>query len=236
MSRYHTFLDANILYSWNLNHIVMFLSRTGVGLVEPYWSQLVFDEAIRNRVKSRIKSGLDGNKTLVKKRFDCMENIYSTAKVTGFEELDDVEGVDRKDQHVAKAAIHIECKFLLTDNIKDFSKDEMIKFDVKVTTPDSFFCGLLKKHEKEVILAISLAKMHKLKGNEQTFEDYLSWLKDKIKLKRFIPRLILAMDKYEGSSLNERYSKIIENEKLRYSINTNSQEGDTDNIDEVEVD
>lgn len=51
------FLDANILFSWNLNHLFMFFSDSKVGLIQPYWSDGVVAEAVKNIMESE-RAGL----------------------------------------------------------------------------------------------------------------------------------------------------------------------------------
>lgn len=160
------FLDANILFSWNLNHLFMFFSDTGVGLVEPYWSDVVVNEAIKN-----IKEETGDDAT---SRFEKMNGVYPYANVTGYESLDDIQGVHPKDQPVAKAAIHNECDFLVTNNLKHFKNATEFQSKPKALTADSMLSALTKKYPAESVKAIALAWWHKRDAG--SFEDYLAFI------------------------------------------------------------
>lgn len=146
------FFDANILYSWNLNHLLMFFCDTGVGLIEPYWSEAVIEEATRN-----IKKNTGDDVAL---RFEQMNKVYPYANVNGYEAVEDVIGVDAKDQHVAKATIYNECDFLVTENYKHFKNAEKLSSSPKVVTPDTLLSALAKRHPDESVRATVLAWWH----------------------------------------------------------------------------
>jgi hypothetical protein len=165
-SKKSVFFDANILYSWNLNHLLMFFCDTGVGLIEPYWSDVVVEEALRN---IKEKTGDD-----VSARFEQMNIAYPYANVSGHEIMEDVDGVHQNDQHVAKAAIQNECDFLQSYDFKHFKNAPMLQKKPRVLTPDSFLTALFMKYPSDSIKATALAWWHK--ENTGTFDDYLSFL------------------------------------------------------------
>ncbi|GEM_PF-3569528 len=163
------FLDANILFSWNLNHVFMFFADTKVGLLWPYWSDAVIAEAIKNIMEANRAE--DINK--VKARFVQMNILFPYASISDYESLSDIEGVDPKDQHVAKAAVHSECKYLVTGNIPDFIKGNF-NGSIKVVTPDSILSALAKKHPDKSLKATALAWWHK--NGAGNFDEYLAYL------------------------------------------------------------
>lgn len=175
MEKESVFLDANILYSWNLTHLFMFFSDTGVGLIEPYWSDVVVVEAIRN---IQDKKGFDDSA-----RFAEMNKAYPSANVTGYEKRDNIDGVDAKDQPVAKAAIHNECNFLVTNNLKHFKKAVELQKKPRALTADSMLTALVKKHPEVSVKATALAWWHK--RNAGTFEEYLTFSAENLELVNF---------------------------------------------------
>ncbi len=163
------FLDANILFSWNLNHLIMFFSDSKIGLVQPYWSDAVIVEAVKNIMKAERAENVKN----VEARFAKMNEAFPLALVSGYENLLNVAGVDEKDQHVAKAALHSECRFLVTENIPDFIKGNF-NGGLKVITPDALLTALVKKHSEKSFKATALAWWHK--NSAGTFDEYLVFL------------------------------------------------------------
>lgn len=163
------FLDANILYSWNLNHVFMFFCETGVGLVEPYWSDLAIAEAIKN---IKINLGFDDTA-----RFAEMNKAYPYANVSGYHGLPFINGVDLKDQDIAKAAIYIDCDFLVTNNLKHFKNATELQVKPKAVTADSMLTALVKNYPAESVKAVALAWWHR--KNKNNFEDYLTFIGQK---------------------------------------------------------
>lgn len=171
MSKFTVFLDANILYSWNLNHILMFCCDTGVGLIEPYWSDAVVEEAVRNICKNNPNEYQDN----VKARFEKMNIVYPYANVTGYEKEPEIEGVHADDQHVAKAVIFNQCDFLVSNNFKHFKNAERLSTLPKVVTADTLLTALAKKYPDDSLKATVLAWWH-LKNSDDNYEQYLSFL------------------------------------------------------------
>lgn len=163
------FLDANILFSWNLNHVFMFFADSKVGLVQPYWSDAVIAEAIKNIMEANRAEDVKK----VEARFIQMNVAFPYASISDYGSLSDIIGVDPKDQHVAKAAVHSECKYLVTENIPDFIKGNF-NGSLKVVTPDSLLSALVKKHPDKSLKATALAWWHK--NGAGTFDEYLTYL------------------------------------------------------------
>ena len=170
MNRLLVFLDANILFSWNLNHLFMFFSDLKAGLLQPYWSDEVIAEAVKN-IMARERAD-DASK--VEARFIKMNEAFPYACVIDYQEIPDIGGVDPKDQHVAKAALQSECKYLVTENTSDFIKGNF-NGSLKVVTPDTLLAALGKTYPAESLLITALAWWHKTNG-AGTFEEYLEFL------------------------------------------------------------
>lgn len=202
------FFDANILYSWNLNHLLMFFCDTGVGLIEPYWSDLVVAEAIKN-----IKANTGDDAT---SRFEQMNKAYPYANVAGYENENNVDGVDANDQHVAKAAIYIECDFLVTENYKHFKNAPSLQGNPKVLTTDSLLTAFAKNYSSESLKATALAWWHKTEAG--TFDEYLAYLGQKtngLRLNHFESTLRGYINGI-GKTANQIADEILQNETKRY--------------------
>ena len=202
------FFDANIIFSRNLNHLFMFFCDTGIGVIEPYWSQAVIDEVIKN-VKD--KTGDD-----VTERFVHMNAAYPYALVSGYEEVENCEGVDMKDQHVAKASIFNDCDYLVTENIKDFKNSEILKTKPRLVTPDSLLTSIAKKDTKSAFLGVALAWWHK--GKKESFDEYLEYLgrKDKgLKLRKFEEQLRSHIAE-SGQTSNNLADSVLKDQTKRY--------------------
>lgn len=205
MERRTVFLDANILYSWNLTHLFMFFCDTGVGLLEPYWSEVVISEAIKN---IQDKKGFDDTA-----RFAEMNKAYPHANVTGYEGLGDIKGVDVKDQSVAKAAIHNDCDFLVTNNLKHFKKAVELQDKPKALTADSMLTALVKNYPEESVKATALAWWHK--RNAGTFEEYLLFSSEGLELPNFVKAIRDFIAK-SGKTAEKVKDDALAGEKRRY--------------------
>lgn len=205
------FLDANILFSWNLNHIFMFFADSQIRLIQPYWSDAVIAEAIKNIMEAERAEDIKK----VEARFEKMNETFPTALVTGYESLSNIVGVDEKDQHVAKASLHAECKFLVTENIPDFINGNF-NGSLKVISPDALLFSIAKKHPQKSLKATALAWLHK--NNAGNFDEYLSFLGRRtsgLGLTNF-EKEIRGIPVKDNVTLEQAKEAIIAGEKRRY--------------------
>ena len=183
----------------------MFFCDTGVGLIEPYWSDVVVLEAIKN---IQDKKNFDDTY-----RFTEMNKAYPYANVTGYEKQNDIQFVNEKDQPVAKAAIHVECDFLVTNNLKHFKNAIELKTKPKALTADSMLTALAIKYPKESLRATALAWWHK--RNQEAFEDYLVYVGDKLELAKF-EKVIRGTIAKSGKTVVEAKDAALFGEERRY--------------------
>jgi CRISPR/Cas system CSM-associated protein Csm5 (group 7 of RAMP superfamily) len=183
----------------------MFFCDTGVGLVEPYWSDVVVLEAIKN---IQDKKNFDDTY-----RFTEMNKAYPDANVTGYEKQNDIQFVNEKDQPVAKAAIHVECDFLVTNNLKHFKNAIELKTKPKALTADSMLTALAVKYPEESVKATALAWWHR--RNQEAFEDYLAYIGDKLELVKF-EKAIRSTVESSGNNLEQAKDAALLEEKRRY--------------------
>jgi hypothetical protein len=155
----------------------MFFCDTGVGLIEPFWSQLVVDEAVKNICEDSKDEVIDK----VKARFENMNAQYTYALIDNYEALEEVDGVHHKDQLVAKAAIYNDCDFLITNNLKHFKNAVKLQAKPRALTADSILTAMAKKYQDESLTATVLAWWHRRDSSTFTFAEYLEFLKRKTK-------------------------------------------------------
>ena len=147
----------------------VFFADSKVGLLQPYWSGEVIAEAVKNIMEENRAEDVKK----VEARFIQMNVAFAYASISDYASLSDIIGVDPKDQHVAKAAVHSECKYLVTENISDFIKGNF-NGSLRVVTSDSLLSALVKKHPDISLKATALAWWHK--NGAGTFDEYLAYL------------------------------------------------------------
>lgn len=148
----------------------MFFSDNEVGLIQPYWSNEVVQEAIKNIMGRNRAEDL----RKVSSRFAKMNLAFPYAEVSGYQHMPLFENVHQDDQHVAQAAVHVDCDFLLTENTKHFKNGNFQGHKLKIVSPDSLLTAFYRKNPMESSKAIVLAWWHKLDAG--TFDNYLSFL------------------------------------------------------------
>ena len=191
----------------------MFFCDTGVGLVEPYWSDAVVEEAIRNICKNNPSENQDN----VRARFEKMNAVYPYANVVGYENEPEVDGVHIDDQHIAKATILNQCDFLVTNNLKHFKSAVKLSSSPKVVTADTLLTALTKKYPDDSLKATVLAWWH-LKNSRGNYDQYLSYLGKKEEGLRLVnfEKNIREIIKNKNKPCEVIASEIMTNENKRY--------------------
>lgn len=192
----------------------MFFCDTGVGVIQPYWSEHVVEEAIKNICENSSSE----NPENIKARFENMNDVYDYANVEGYEGIDDIDGVDSKDQVVAKAAIFNECDFLVTNNLKHFKNAVKLSVKPKALTADSFLTAIANKYEDKALEAVVLAWWHRKDFATFAFSDYLDMLKRKTNgqnLPKFINKIEEVISK-KGKNPQEIATGITSMSNRRY--------------------
>ena len=125
-------LDANVLFPFTLRDTL--LRAAAQGYFQLYWSDEILDETTKN---------LLGNGTVTSEQAhrlrDAMTGAFPESMVSGYEPLIDVMPNDRKDRHVAAAAVKAGAQVIVTNNLKDFMT---LPDGIEAQSPDEFLSNL----------------------------------------------------------------------------------------------
>jgi predicted nucleic acid-binding protein len=131
-------LDACVLYPAPLRDLLLRLATEG--LYRPKWTDKINDEWKRNLLKNRS----DLEEESLNHTIDLMNRTFKDAKVTNYNKLIGVlELPDPDDRHVFAAAIRCGADLIVTENLKDFPKEQISEYDIDVQSPDIFIQHLI---------------------------------------------------------------------------------------------
>lgn len=175
-------LDACVLYPQYLRDVLLRLAHPSRGLYSPRWSPLILAEVERNLVQN---AGADGGRAAA--MIALMRQHFPDAEVSPPDELVAAMTNHPKDRHVLAAAVHCQCDFLVTDNVKDFPVASCVPFGVAVLTADEF---LSEMHEQEpdVVLEVAARLARALRKPPMTLHDLVAALA-RAQLPQFASRL-----------------------------------------------
>jgi predicted nucleic acid-binding protein len=126
------FLDANVLYPFTLRDTLLRCAESD--LYQPFWSEQVLDEAIRNLIKSgRMDEQKAAHLTAQ------MRLTFPEAFVENYGDLIPAMRNDPKDRHVAAAAVKAGARVIVTFNLSDFKN---LPGGFEAQSPDEFLCHL----------------------------------------------------------------------------------------------
>ena len=152
MTRRAIFLDANVLVPVSLTDLILRL--TEAGLVEPFWSQRVLDEAIRAVKRRRpdlVPAGIDA-------RFASMCRFFPDAMVDdGDVDPSEYPSPDANDRLVIGAAHRSPADTVVTRNLAHFPDSTLSRYGLRAVTADTLMLELLTaapETMREVILDI----------------------------------------------------------------------------------
>jgi hypothetical protein len=139
-------LDANVLYSASLRHLLIWLAVTEA--FDARWTEAIQDEWTRSLL--RDEPGLDVRR--IARTRQLMDTHIPDALVTGYEPL--ISGLtlpDSNDRHVLAAAIHCGATVIVTKNLKDFPAVPLATHGIAAMHPDAFVKSLLGTNPDAVI-------------------------------------------------------------------------------------
>ena len=166
-SKIFAVLDACVLYSAFMRHILLNLAEQGI--YKPKWSQLITDEWFRSLLKNRP----DLKEANLKRTIRFMEQEFINAQITDFEHhIPTIQLPDPDDRHVVACAIEAKASIIVTKNLKDFPVEELAKFSIVAQHPDDFICNLFKLDKKAAVDAFN-AQLETLKNPPVTKEELL---------------------------------------------------------------
>ncbi len=149
-------LDACVLYPAPLRDLLLRLAAEG--LYCPKWTDEINDEWKRNLLENRD----DLEEGVLNRTIKIMDNVFRDANVINYSKFIEVIDLpDPNDRHVFAAAIRTGADLVVTENLKDFPKEQLSQYDIDVQSPDIFIrnlidldqeacCRALKKQRKSL--------------------------------------------------------------------------------------
>jgi len=167
LSPFTVILDANVLYPALVRDVL--IQCASDGLFRAKLTDQINQEWKTNLLKKRPDISIDQlNRTC-----ELFERAMPDCMVTDYESLiDSLTLPDEKDRHVLAAAIRCNAQIIVTFNTKDFPSEELKKFDIQATHPDTFL-----RSQADLSLPIFLSSIKtiikRLKKPPKTPDEYL---------------------------------------------------------------
>jgi len=129
-------LDTNVIYPIEIRDLLFWFAYSDLFI--PKWSKHIFDEW--EIVMRRIGVAEDE----ISKRMNKATFAFPDAFVENYEPFIELLNLpDPKDCHVLAAAIKADADIIVTNNLKDFPKDYLAKFEVSVKSADIFLTDII---------------------------------------------------------------------------------------------
>ncbi|MDE0471123.1 MAG: PIN domain-containing protein [Ekhidna sp.] len=143
-------MDTCVLHPLHVRDLILWFAYSG--LFAPKWSKHIFDEWRELMVRKKVP------KKEINHRIDSVLNGFPNAMVTNYEtHIESLTGIkDEKDRHVLAAAIKINASLIVTNNLKDFSKDYLESFGLYAKSADNFLVDIIDLHDEEAIKAFRM--------------------------------------------------------------------------------
>ena len=165
------FLDACVLVPISLTNVI--LTAAEHGLIQPYWSPTVEDEAVK--AIQEVRPAL--NEDRIRARFDAMDDAFEGACISGDPStMNKHHFPDPDDKHVAAAAISAGASIIVTANLRDFPGPLMDKLGLTIMTPDELLQMLLAE-DPELMVSVIVEVADALQSPTQTPNDILTALR-----------------------------------------------------------
>jgi hypothetical protein len=131
-SDFQVVLDACVLVNAALRDTLLRLAEPP-HLYLPRWSQDIIVET-----KRTLESRLGLTQVQTTHLFSELEMHFADAWVEGYEPLIPAMNNHPKDRHVLAAAVRCGAQTIVTFNLKDFSTDTLLPWNVEAQSPDDF--------------------------------------------------------------------------------------------------
>jgi hypothetical protein len=130
-------LDASVLYPLPLRDTLLRIAETE--LYDPYWSERILDEVVRNLVEDRRATEEQATKLT-----GAMRGAFDGAAVPehAVRRLEPAMTNDAKDRHVLAAAVASDVQAIVTLNLKHFPPETCEPFAIEPMHPDDFLLDL----------------------------------------------------------------------------------------------
>jgi hypothetical protein len=152
MPRYTAVLDACVLVPISLADTLLRIAEKS--LYRPLWSDRILAEARQAIEEIHPGTGID-------KRFADMQDAFSDALVTGWEELQaGISLPDQDDRHVVAAAIRAGAQAIVTANVNDFPATALDPLGLQAIHPDDFLLDQLDLSPPTILQVIREQAQH----------------------------------------------------------------------------
>ena len=170
MNRKTVFVDANILYSFTLRNIFMQLAVAK--FYKARWTHEVHQEWINALLENRR----DIEQSTLESLRDKMNREIPDCLVTDYERLiPTLDLPDIEDRHVLAAAITGKCDIIVTKNLRDFPKPQLVPYGISAVHPDDFFLDYLNNYPTDFCDALKKTR-RRSKNPPYTVDEYLNIL------------------------------------------------------------
>lgn len=162
--------DACVLYPFHLRNVLIQCAFDG--LVEARWTDNIHDEWTRNLVANTPALPIE---RLIATR-DRMKAVLPEADVTNYRPLvASLKLPDPDDRHVLAAAIAGKASVIVTWNLKDFSRRDLLPYGVTSQSPDDFLTDLHAAFPEALISSVKRARrnLRKTTPSVEAFVDAL---------------------------------------------------------------
>jgi hypothetical protein len=142
-------LDANVLYSASLRHLLIWLAVTEA--FDARWTSAIQDEWTQSLLADQPH--LDAKK--IERTRQLMDKFIPDGLVAGYEaRIPSLTLPDVDDRHVLAAAIHCSASVIVTKNLRDFPTSVLAEFGIEPMHPDAFVSRLFDENPVAVIEAV----------------------------------------------------------------------------------
>jgi predicted nucleic acid-binding protein len=151
-NRFTAFVDACVLAGALKRNLLLSLAEAGFFRVR--WSAEVLGET--QEAIARILVGDADGREKAKQARNAMAMAFEEAMVEDYEALKCVcnDLPDPDDQHVVAAAIKCQAAVIVTDNLKDFPAEIVLRANIEVRSADDFIADTIALHPGRAVSAI----------------------------------------------------------------------------------
>ncbi len=146
--RFVVVLDSNVLYPFRVRDALLrFLEA---GLFRARWSAQILEEWASRLIRQRPEL-----QESVESQLRAMKRAFPEALVTGFEPLiGSLTLPDDNDRHVLAAAIQCGAQHIITENLKDFPPDALLRFGIEAISADTFLASTFELYPSEAMAVL----------------------------------------------------------------------------------
>jgi len=140
-ARFTCVLDTCVIYPIDIRDLLLWFAH--YDLYRPKWSQTIFNELF----ELMLEKGIPEEKA--KSQIERINAAFPDAMVNNYEELIETLSLpDKKDRHVLAAAIKSDANLIVTNNLRDFDPEYLLKFGLCAKNADDFITDTIDLNTK----------------------------------------------------------------------------------------